>query len=91
MIWVTSIFLGIGIFFWKIGAWPVFGFLGLDVLMLYYAFKINYKSGEIFENLRLFDKSFEISEFFPSGKNKHGSRAILGKSRNNRVTKIIKI
>ena len=26
MIWVTSIFLGIGIFFWKIGAWPVFGF-----------------------------------------------------------------
>ena len=68
MIWVTSIFLGIGIFFWKIGAWPVFGFLGLDVLMLYYAFKINYKSGEIFENLRLLDKKFEITRCFPSGK-----------------------
>ena len=68
MIWVTSIFLGIGIFFWKIGAWPVFGFLGLDVLMVYYAFKINYKSGEIYENLRLFDKSFEITRIFPSGK-----------------------
>ena len=68
MIWVTSIFLGIGIFFWKIGAWPVFGFLGLDVLMLYYAFKINYKSGEIFENLKLFDKSLEITRIFPSVK-----------------------
>ena len=68
MIWVTSIFLGIGIFFWKIGAWPVFGFLGLDVLMLYYAFKINYKSGEIFESLKLFDKRFEITRIFPSGK-----------------------
>ena len=36
--------------------------------MLYYAFKINYKSGEIFESLKLFDKSLEITRSFPSGK-----------------------
>ena len=49
MIIVAAIFFSIGIFFWIIGAWPVFGFLGIDVFLLYYAFKINYKNGEIFE------------------------------------------
>ena len=28
------------------GAWPVFGFFGLDVLLVYIFFKINYKSGK---------------------------------------------
>ena len=45
MLIVCFIFFSIGIFFWSIGAWPVFGFLGLDVLCLYLAFKINYKNG----------------------------------------------
>ena len=43
MIIVSIIFFSIGVFFWSLGAWPVFGFLGLDVLLLYLAFKINYK------------------------------------------------
>ena len=50
---VSLIFFLVGVFFWYIGAWPVFGFLGLDVLLLYYAFKINYKSGEIFETVKI--------------------------------------
>ena len=50
---VSFIFFSVGVFFWYIGAWPVFGFLGLDVLLLYYAFKINYKSGEIFEIVKI--------------------------------------
>ena len=28
------------------GAWPVFGFFGLDVLLVYIFFKINFKSGK---------------------------------------------
>jgi uncharacterized membrane protein len=32
-----------GAFFLSIGAWPVFGFLGLDVLGLYIAFRISYR------------------------------------------------
>ncbi len=68
MFCVAAVFFTIGVFFWVIGAWPVFGFLGLDVLLLYYAFKINYKSGEIFENLELIKEKLLITRNFPSGK-----------------------
>ena len=65
---VSLIFFLVGVFFWHIGAWPVFGFLGLDVLLLYYAFKINYKSGEIFETIKIIHEKFSITRSFPSGK-----------------------
>jgi uncharacterized membrane protein len=38
-----------GIVFVLIGAWPVFGFFGLDVLLLYWAFRINYRRASAFE------------------------------------------
>jgi uncharacterized membrane protein len=31
-----------GLLFWIMGAWPVFGFFGLDVLLLWLAFKFSY-------------------------------------------------
>ena len=33
-----------GMVFLLIGAWPVFGFLGLDVLLVYWAFRLNYRA-----------------------------------------------
>tara|TARA_B100000900_G_scaffold372815_1_gene352985 strand:+ start:64 stop:528 length:465 start_codon:yes stop_codon:yes gene_type:complete len=68
MIIVSLIFFSVGVFFWYIGAWPVFGFLGLDVFLLYYAFRINYKSGEIFETIKLIKQNLLITRNFPSGK-----------------------
>ena len=68
MLVVCFIFFSVGIFFWHIGAWPVFGFLGLDVFLLYYAFRINYKSGEIFETIKLIKQNLLITRNFPSGK-----------------------
>ena len=65
---VSFIFFSVGVFFWYIGAWPVFGFLGLDVFLLYYAFKINYKSGEIFETIKIIREKLSITRSFPSGK-----------------------
>jgi uncharacterized membrane protein len=35
-----------GIGFVSLGAWPVIGFFGLDVLLVYLAFKVNFKAGE---------------------------------------------
>jgi uncharacterized membrane protein len=68
MLIVSFIFFTIGVFFLCIGAWPVFGFLGLDVLLLYYAFKINYKSGEIYETIKILRNNFLVTRNFPSGK-----------------------
>jgi len=33
-----------GTAFWMMGAWPVFGFFGLDVLLIYWAFRRNFRS-----------------------------------------------
>lgn len=42
-----------GVVFVSMGAWPVFGFFGLDVLLLYVAFKINYRSARALEIVEL--------------------------------------
>jgi uncharacterized membrane protein len=36
-----------------IGAWPVFGFFGLDVLLVYFAFRANFRSGRGYEQVRV--------------------------------------
>ena len=40
-----------GIAFWLMGAWPVFGFFGLDVLAIYWAFKINFRAAKAREEI----------------------------------------
>jgi len=38
-----------GMVFLAMGAWPVFGFFGLDALLLYWAFRINYRRAAAYE------------------------------------------
>jgi uncharacterized membrane protein len=40
-----------GIMFLLMGAWPVCGFFGLDALLVYFAFRANYRSGTAFEEI----------------------------------------
>jgi uncharacterized membrane protein len=42
-----------GVAFWMMGAWPVFGFFGLDALAIYWAFKINFRHGKAMEEIRI--------------------------------------
>src|ERR1700761_4832244 len=42
MTFLSVVRFAAGIAFLIMGAWPVFGFLGLDVLLIYIAFKINF-------------------------------------------------
>jgi uncharacterized membrane protein len=39
--------------FFILGAWPVVGFMGLDVLALYIAFRINFRSADAYETVEL--------------------------------------
>jgi len=39
--------------FYLMGAWPVVGFMGLDVLALYVAFRASFRSARAYEELRL--------------------------------------
>jgi uncharacterized membrane protein len=45
--------LMMGLAFWSLGAWPVIGFLGLDVLLLYIAFRVNYRDGRASERVQV--------------------------------------
>ena len=38
-----------GVIFVSIGAWPVFGFFGLDVLLVYIAFRANFRAARAYE------------------------------------------
>jgi uncharacterized membrane protein len=40
-----------GVFFLTLGAWPVFGFFGLDVALLYWAFRLNYRQAAAYEEI----------------------------------------
>ena len=40
-----------GIAFLMLGAWPIFGFCGLDVLLLYLAFRLNYRRAAAYEEV----------------------------------------
>ncbi len=53
--------------FYFSGAWPIFGFMGLDVGLLYFLFRLNYCHGQLIESLRLTDDAFEVRRRFPNG------------------------
>jgi uncharacterized membrane protein len=42
-----------GMMFLMAGAWPVFGFFGLDVLLVYWAFRINYRAAYAYEEVKV--------------------------------------
>ncbi|MGD9923453.1 MAG: DUF2244 domain-containing protein [Pseudorhodoplanes sp.] len=51
MLAVAGISFIAGIIFAIAGAWPVTGFFGLDVLLIYWAFRVNYRDGRAYEQI----------------------------------------
>ncbi len=58
----------VGMVFFLLGAWPVLGFFGLDVALIYWAFKLNYRSGRQYEMLHLTADLLKLTRVHPSGK-----------------------
>ncbi|HJU19559.1 MAG TPA: DUF2244 domain-containing protein [Stellaceae bacterium] len=55
---LSSFAVGVG--FIAIGAWPVVGFCGLDVALVYGAFRLNYRAARRRETLRLAGDAFTV-------------------------------
>jgi uncharacterized membrane protein len=64
---IVLVSAAIGAAFVLAGAWPVSGFLGADVLLLYLAFRWNYRQGRRAEFIRLHGAELAVGRVEPSG------------------------
>jgi uncharacterized membrane protein len=56
-----------GLVFLVIGAWPVFWFFGLDVLIVYVAFRLNYAQARAYEEVHVSATDVRILRVSPRG------------------------
>jgi len=57
-----------GVAFVLAGAWPVFGFFGIDIVLVYLAFKLNYRDARRYETVQLTDTTLTVERVAPSGR-----------------------
>lgn len=67
MICVGVVSIIVGAVFLLMGAWPITGFFGLDAALLYWAFRANYRAGEIYERIALTPALLKFTRVYPSG------------------------
>ncbi|MDE2332836.1 MAG: DUF2244 domain-containing protein [Bradyrhizobium sp.] len=60
MAFVSVFSFAAGLVFWHMGAWPVFGFFGLDVLLVYWAFKINFRRAKAIEQISVTPSELKV-------------------------------
>lgn len=65
---IASVSFVAGMVFMLAGAWPVMGFFGLDVALIYLAFKTNYRWARMYETVRLSEDSLVVERVSPTGK-----------------------
>lgn len=68
---VMTVILGVyscaGLYFVNLGAWPVLGFFGLDIVLVWIAFKISYRQGRLRERVQITENEMWVSRITPSG------------------------
>ncbi|MEZ5843218.1 MAG: DUF2244 domain-containing protein [Hyphomicrobiaceae bacterium] len=57
-----------GMAFLVMGAWPVFGFFGLDVALIYFAFRANYRAARQFETVEVTRDAVTLTHVDASGR-----------------------
>lgn len=67
---ISAISFGTGLMFYLMGAWPVMGFMGLDVLLVYIAFRINFRALRVYETVDLTQDALTVTRVAPSGRSR---------------------
>ena len=57
-----------GVVFFIVGAWPVIGFLGLDVALVYWAFRANYLAAAAYEEVTVTPSELRVRKVSHRGK-----------------------
>src|SRR5690349_4081101 len=89
---IAALALVPGIVFYVAGAWPVVGFMGLDVLGIWIALTVSMRGGRAYEVLTLWPGSLELKKVDASGAQEvlgfvpTGVRFVIDRDFNERVT-----
>ncbi len=65
---VSAVCFTAGLVFAMAGAWPIFGFFVLDVLLIYSAFKLNYRSARAYETVSISGNELTVTKVHASGR-----------------------
>jgi len=65
---VSVVSFGAGAAFFFAGAWPVLGFFGLDVLLIYVAFRLSFRAARLTETVSLTPDELLIKRISPRGR-----------------------
>jgi uncharacterized membrane protein len=57
-----------GMVFFLAGAWPVLGFCGLDVLLIYWAFQVSYRRAEAYEQVTVTSSELTVRKVSHRGR-----------------------
>jgi len=57
-----------GVVFYIVGAWPVGGFFGLDALLIYWAFRVNYRAADAYEEVTVTPSTLRVRKVTHRGK-----------------------
>lgn len=68
MAFVSVVSFAAGMAFLWMGAWPVFGFFGLDVLLVYFAFRVNYRAATAFEQVSVTPSELKVRKVTHRGR-----------------------
>lgn len=61
-IWVfAAMNLAVATYFWVQGAWPVMGFLGLDVFAVWLAFRLNFRAARVEECVKVSGEHLHVA------------------------------
>jgi uncharacterized membrane protein len=71
MLLIGGISFAAGLVFFIAGAWPVVGFLGLDVLLIYVAFKVSYRTAAAYEQVTMTPSALTVRKVSHRGKVAH--------------------
>ena len=58
---VVGVWTAVGLVFVLIGAWPVFGFMGAEVVLLYGALRLNLQMGRAVETIHLTERALIVN------------------------------
>jgi uncharacterized membrane protein len=68
MLLIGGISFAAGLVFFIAGAWPVVGFMGLDVLLVYWAFRVSYRTAAAYEQVTMTASTLTVRKVSHRGK-----------------------